>query len=81
MPILGFGVFQIPDHRECERAVADAIKLAIVLLIQPRFISMRKLLEMPLQRAELTEKNFFLSQKFGCLMQAMKKQRPLLKSL
>src|SRR5437868_4604532 len=25
MPILGFGVFQIPDLAECERAVRDAI--------------------------------------------------------
>lgn len=26
MPILGFGVFQIPDPQECERAVTDAIE-------------------------------------------------------
>lgn len=26
MPILGFGVFQVPDSTECERAVTDAIK-------------------------------------------------------
>ena len=25
MPILGFGVFQIPDPAECERAVSDAL--------------------------------------------------------
>jgi 2,5-diketo-D-gluconate reductase A len=25
MPILGFGVFQIADPRECERSVADAL--------------------------------------------------------
>ena len=25
MPILGFGVFQIPDAAECERCVLDAI--------------------------------------------------------
>jgi len=25
MPILGFGVFQIPDPAECERTVIDAI--------------------------------------------------------
>ena len=25
MPILGFGVFQIPDAAECEKAVLDAI--------------------------------------------------------
>ena len=26
MPILGFGVFQIPDPKECERAVIDAVE-------------------------------------------------------
>jgi 2,5-diketo-D-gluconate reductase A len=26
MPVLGFGVFQIPDPKECERAVIDAIE-------------------------------------------------------
>jgi diketogulonate reductase-like aldo/keto reductase len=25
MPLLGFGVFQVPDPRECERAVTDAL--------------------------------------------------------
>ncbi|MDR1940633.1 MAG: aldo/keto reductase [Clostridiales bacterium] len=27
MPILGYGVFQIPDHAECERCVLDAIEV------------------------------------------------------
>ena len=26
MPLLGFGVFQVPDPAQCERAVLDAIK-------------------------------------------------------
>lgn len=26
MPILGFGVFQIPDQKECEQAVLNAIE-------------------------------------------------------
>ncbi len=25
MPILGFGVFQVPDAEECERSVSEAI--------------------------------------------------------
>ena len=24
MPILGFGVYQVPDHNECERVVSEA---------------------------------------------------------
>ena len=26
MPLLGFGVFQMPDAEECERSVAEAIR-------------------------------------------------------
>lgn len=32
MPILGFGVFQITDHIECERAVIDAIRTGYRLI-------------------------------------------------
>ena len=32
MPILGFGVFQIPDAEECERSVADAISTGYRLI-------------------------------------------------
>src|ERR1700742_5069191 len=32
MPILGFGVFQVPDLAECQRSVADALDLGYRLL-------------------------------------------------
>jgi diketogulonate reductase-like aldo/keto reductase len=32
MPILGFGVFQIPDHAECERSVRDALEVGYRLI-------------------------------------------------
>lgn len=32
MPVLGFGVFQIPDAEECERSVADAISTGYRLI-------------------------------------------------
>jgi 2,5-diketo-D-gluconate reductase A len=32
MPILGFGVFQVPDLEECERSVADAISIGYRLI-------------------------------------------------
>jgi 2,5-diketo-D-gluconate reductase A len=32
MPILGFGVFQIPDPKECERAILDAIETGYRLI-------------------------------------------------
>jgi diketogulonate reductase-like aldo/keto reductase len=32
MPILGFGVFQIPDLKECERSVSDALEVGYRLI-------------------------------------------------
>ena len=32
MPILGFGVFQIPDPSECERSVIDAVNAGYRLI-------------------------------------------------
>ena len=32
MPVLGFGVFQIHDAKECERSVADAIETGYRLI-------------------------------------------------
>lgn len=32
IPILGFGVFQIPDARECERSVSDALSVGYRLI-------------------------------------------------
>ncbi len=49
MPILGFGVYQIPDLKECERVVSEAIE---VLLIQHKSMEMKKQLEMLLKKVE-----------------------------
>jgi diketogulonate reductase-like aldo/keto reductase len=32
MPSLGFGVFQVPDAAECERAVSDALEVGYRLI-------------------------------------------------
>jgi 2,5-diketo-D-gluconate reductase A len=32
MPILGFGVYQVPDHQECENSVAEAIRAGYRLI-------------------------------------------------
>jgi 2,5-diketo-D-gluconate reductase A len=32
MPIAGFGVFQIPDAKDCERSVVDAIEVGYRLI-------------------------------------------------
>lgn len=37
MPILGFGVFQVPDLKECERSVNDALNIGYRLMNQFTF--------------------------------------------
>ena len=32
MPILGFGVYQVPDHNECERVVSEALDVGYRLI-------------------------------------------------
>ena len=32
MPLEGFGVFQVPDAAECERAVSDALEVGYRLI-------------------------------------------------
>ncbi len=32
MPVLGFGVYQIPDHNECERVVSEALEVGYRLI-------------------------------------------------
>jgi diketogulonate reductase-like aldo/keto reductase len=32
MPVLGFGVFQVTDQKECERCVLDAIEIGYRLI-------------------------------------------------
>ena len=32
MPVLGFGVYQIPDHNECERVVSEALETGYRLI-------------------------------------------------
>src|SRR5512133_109474 len=32
MPLLGFGVYQVPDHAECERSVEEALRVGYRLI-------------------------------------------------
>lgn len=41
MPLLGFGVFQMTDAAECERAVIDAINTGYRLIDTPPPIKMK----------------------------------------
>ncbi|CAG5981814.1 2,5-diketo-D-gluconic acid reductase A [Streptococcus pneumoniae] len=44
IPVLGFGTFKAKDGEEAYRAVLEALKLVIVILIRRRFIRMKKVL-------------------------------------
>ena len=81
MPILGFGVYQIPDLKECERVVSEAIEVGYRSIdtaqVYGKSMEMKKQLEMLLKKVEQIEKNFSSQQKFGYQIQVMKKQKPL----
>jgi len=67
MPILGFGVFQIPNLNECERAVLDAIETGYRLIdTAASYINQ--------------EKTCLLPPKCGCRIMGTKKQRKLSKN-
>ena len=60
MPILGFGVFQIPDHRECERAVADAIKIGYRLIDTAQIYLNEEAVGNAIAKSGIDRKEFFL---------------------
>lgn len=56
MPILGFGVYQIPDLKECERVVSEAIEVGYRSIdtaqVYGKSMEMKKQLEMLLKKVE-----------------------------
>ena len=50
IPVLGFGVWQIFDQKECQKAVEDALSVGYRLLILLAFIEMRKPWDVPLRQ-------------------------------
>ena len=76
MPILGFGVYQVPDLDECERVFSDAISVGY-RSIDTAQAYMKKLLEMLSASLVLRVKNFSSQLKFGLAIMAMKKPKLL----
>ncbi len=52
MPILGFGVYQIPDLKECERVVSEAIEVGYRSIDTAKSMEMKKQLKMLLKKVE-----------------------------
>lgn len=60
MPVLGFGVFQIPDHAECERAVSDAIKVGYRLIDTAQYYFNEEAVGSALVKSGIDRKEFFI---------------------
>ena len=80
MPILGFGVYQVPDHNECERVVSEALETGYRLIDTAQAYFNEEAVGSAIKKAVLTEKTFFLSQKYGYQTADMKKPKPQLTS-
>ena len=63
MPILGFGVFQIPDHSECERCVIDAIHTGYRLIDTAASYMNEKAVGNAIKNAGVDRKELFITSK------------------
>lgn len=63
MPILGFGVFQIPDLGECERVVSEAIEVGYRLIDTAQAYGNEEAVGKAVQKSGLPRKDFFITTK------------------
>lgn len=63
MPILGFGVFQIPDPSECERAVIDAIETGYRLIDTAASYLNENAVGSALKKSGIDRENLFVTTK------------------
>lgn len=63
MPILGFGVFQIPDHAECERCVDDALEVGYRSIDTAAAYRNEEAVGKALQRSGLPREELFITTK------------------
>ncbi|MGV3127534.1 aldo/keto reductase [Streptococcus orisratti] len=63
MPILGFGVFQIPDLQECERVVSEAIEVGYRLIDTAQAYGNEEAVGKAVQKSGLPREDFFITTK------------------
>lgn len=63
MPILGFGVFQVPDLEECERSVSDAIETGYRLLDTAASYGNEEAVGNAIQKSGVARDEFFVTTK------------------
>ena len=63
MPILGFGVFQIPDAEECERAVHEALQAGYRLLDTAAIYMNEEAVGRAIKRSGIAREEIFVTTK------------------
>lgn len=63
MPLLGFGVYQVPDLAECERVVSDAIQTDYRLIDTAQAYGNEEAVGRAIQKSELPREDFFITSK------------------
>lgn len=63
MPLLGFGVFQIPDDKECEQAVLDALETGYRLIDTARSYNNEEAVGRAIKKSGIPREDIFLTTK------------------
>ena len=63
MPLLGFGVYQVPDLAECERVVSDAIQTGYRLIDTAQAYANEEAVGRAIQKSDIPREDFFITSK------------------
>ena len=63
MPMLGFGVFQVPDPEECERSVSDAIRVGYRLIDTAASYGNEEAVGRAIAKSDVPREQFFITTK------------------
>lgn len=81
MPLEGFGVFQVPDSTECEKAVLEAIETGYRLIDTAAAYGNEEAVGTAIKNAAFPVMSFLSQQSFGYRTQAITVQKERLKHL
>ena len=77
MPILGFGVYQVPDLDECERVFSDAISVGYRSIDTAQAYMNEEAVGNAIRKSGIAHEEFFITTKIGLAIMAMKKPKLL----
>ncbi len=75
MPILGYGVYQIPDQEECEKCVLDAIHVGYRSIDTAQAYRNEEAVGRAIKKSGIAREEFFITTKVWISTQDMKKQK------